>query len=489
MTISIKIKCSLQNREKWKDLLCILKRNDIGCSKLISGSGIFTAICNSICDADRIFGDVCLQELSNDNYHPVMPPELRAKRCVIASRLDSFLAEFSVEDLIREINQQNPSLQVIEIYKLSSGRMLKLVFKSQEMAVNCLSKGIYLYNLSIPPSSLRADSYVKLNYCYRCYSIEDHMSRDCPKPAEYMICSICSSLQHNYKDCSSNFKKCINCDGQHNTMSIACPARKPFIIPNSNVNNNYGTGKTSYTTTPVSFTSTLKSNPQADRTCLVKDVNSMMIKAFMCFMCASNANTSQPGSFCDVLEKLLKVNNLPDFNFGDIDTSSFMVPTSMFNLANLTTDVSVSSCDLQSQSTVADDALTHTNDSSEIVDPATHVNSSAISEDSKISSSSRKKSKNCTVFVRKGGTNNGNIDNISSNESIIIQHNCQNASACRKYNGNLRNFLRKGTISVIELNARNFNIKKNTKAFRGSQNNLIPTRVVTRAGSASSYID
>lgn len=487
MTVVVKIRCSLQNREKWKIVLCILRQNDINCSKLISGSSVFTALCNSMSDADRIFSDRCLQELSDENCQPVMPPDLKAKRCVLASRLDTFLVEFSSEELIKEINEQNSYLEVVEIIKLSSGKLLKIVFKNQDMASMCLVNGILLFNLNIPPSSLRADEFFKISYCYKCYAIEDHTSRDCCKPSEYKICSICSSLEHTYKDCKATDKKCVNCNGQHNTMAYSCPARKAFMkAPAKTV----ATGsKFIYNAASNSYVSKLKSKPvpRAD-----SDLNGMMLKSFMCFIYASNANASQPGSFSDVLHKLLKANNLPEFNMGDVEFPSFVIPSTMVNgnyavpeISNYSSIVHTDSEDDSDDECAAELEQPDVSSFDMNTVPVVSVGCATSNGEAVKSRLSRKKSINCTVFVRKGYNkqNNGNIDNILNSDSVLMQHNCPISSVCRKYNGDLKKFISKSNISLVELTAKNFNTRKNLKSFNNC--NLSVNRTVTRAGSAS----
>ena len=49
--------------------------------------------------------------------------------------------------------------------------------------------------------------------------------KDCPKKGE-VFCSEYAASGHNYRDCKSINKNCLNCGGPHRTMAMACPTKK-----------------------------------------------------------------------------------------------------------------------------------------------------------------------------------------------------------------------------------------------------------------------
>ena len=473
MAISVKIKSDNRNRQRWELLLKLLHDNRVNCSKVLPNKGFFTAICNSVVDAEGIFSDSCCDLLISDGFIPVMPHDLKMKRSVLAFNLDVFLLECNDDSIIQEINIRNESIAVDELHRLSGGKVIKFVFKTSDMAKNCLSSGLFMFNLRVPPSSLKADMNHMLTYCYKCYDIESHISRDCPKPADYKICSLCSSCDHVYKECKTNVRKCINCLGEHNTLSFSCPARQRFLRKPV-VNNKYSDKK--------SFASVTASKPDT-----TTDLNLMMIKSFMCFLYASNMNASNPGSFSSTLAKLLRANNLPDFSLGDLECPSFVIPQTMsdssrfvseFKLLNAS-DKYGNCSDTQKQ---AVDVTSHDTD---------HVHVPSISEnycdsvdddycqvdsgdssnvDSSVdkSASSRntasvylKKSTICALYYKKGYVLPDKFTQrqLKSNENIFIVHECPESNSCRSLK-NIDSLISRKLISVIELPARQFNSKK-----------------------------
>ena len=66
-----------------------------------------------------------------------------------------------------------------------------------------------------------------IKFCFPCYNSEHEISQ-CPMPHDYVVCSLCSSRDHRHNNCISNFKKCINCSGDHTTISSRALLTKLF---------------------------------------------------------------------------------------------------------------------------------------------------------------------------------------------------------------------------------------------------------------------
>jgi hypothetical protein len=195
----------------------------------MSSTDFYIAHCNADKDSDGIFSDGCLGALMLLDCVPVMPPDLRAKRTVVVRFVDKFVYDNSAEELKKDIGEQNQWLQVVQVIKLPSGTAIKLICKSREMAARCLKEGFYMVYLSFPPHALFNEDYIKVSYCYKCYEMNSHTARDCPRGPDYLICSLCSSNEHSYRDCDSTNKKCINCAGNHSTLALSCPSRKYLV--------------------------------------------------------------------------------------------------------------------------------------------------------------------------------------------------------------------------------------------------------------------
>ena len=111
--------------------------------------------------------------------------------------------------------------------KLKKLNGLKVVFTSSNMTSVATERGLSIFQLHIPSQAIKKDEYVSTKVCYICYQLNSHISSDCPKRDQgYKICSNCSSTDHTWRDCNSDIKKCINCQGDHNTMAPSCPKKR-----------------------------------------------------------------------------------------------------------------------------------------------------------------------------------------------------------------------------------------------------------------------
>ena len=79
---------------------------------------------------------------------------------------------------------------------------------------------------SISKHNIKIEDFVNINICYRCYALDDHIAKDCPKDKNYKICEECASTDHTLKNCKANIKKCMNCEEDHITSANTCPVMK-----------------------------------------------------------------------------------------------------------------------------------------------------------------------------------------------------------------------------------------------------------------------
>ena len=99
------------------------------------------------------------------------------------------------------------------------------------MANQYLENGLLMYSFSFPPRmiSIQREKTCESNmtkFCLRFYAYNDHLTVNCTKPRDYKICSEQKSTNHNWRNCSSSAKMCINCHGDHRKMSYQCPSVK-----------------------------------------------------------------------------------------------------------------------------------------------------------------------------------------------------------------------------------------------------------------------
>ena len=88
----VKIKASNPNDPRRKNtLLETLAKEDIYITKLIPLTDGFVIITSSDHDLDKLFNSATTTELLKNDFHPLIPPELKANRCVIIPNVDNYI--------------------------------------------------------------------------------------------------------------------------------------------------------------------------------------------------------------------------------------------------------------------------------------------------------------------------------------------------------------------------------------------------------------
>jgi len=210
------------------NLLIICEKFKIKITKVTSSGSNFNLFCVTFSEAEKLFNVQVLTSLSDGGFTPVLPAQLKSNRSVIIRKIDSHIFD-NTEALIKtELINCNSWCTVGEIIKFNNS--IKIVFTSSEMADKCLSVGLSMFRLHIPGYNITKDRFVNLDICFSCYAIEDHISSNCPQKREnpsFKVCSKCADAGHNYRTCeaSPNSFKCVNCDGNHHALAMACPVR------------------------------------------------------------------------------------------------------------------------------------------------------------------------------------------------------------------------------------------------------------------------
>ena len=319
-----------------QSLLNILSANRVKCSKVFSQVDSFTVVCNSAADADVIFSHECTRSLLARNFDPVIPGELKSKRTILLKRLDSSLYDCEVTSLIDEIHSRNSWLSIGDAYRFTNSRTLKMQCANQDMAARAMETGILAFNLSIPPSDIVQDRFIKITTCYKCYALNDHLAQDCPKGQHYKICSLCSSTEHTFKECNSATKLCLLCGGDHCALALSCPKRKELTVR----------GRKS-DMRPSSFASVIKTNfsrPLPGPLECFREATGSIVKSSMCLLVAGMKNVESPGSFEAVFNSLLLANGLPDFKFGEIQPPTLRTITRFLHTSDTSNE-----CDLEEE--------------------------------------------------------------------------------------------------------------------------------------------
>ena len=208
-------------------LLQILATQQIYVTKIITTKDGYITLTKNDEDQDSIFKGQCLQELKANDFQPILPPDLRAKRTILIFNIDDTIFKHEEEEIKDELIIKNTWIEEItHIFKFPKHNIVKICFSETATAKKATETGLLAFYMSIPSYNIKQEEYVHINTCMKCYKIEDHFTRQCPKDKEYKICSECGSLDHTWRECPSNSKKCINCEGSHRTLANNCPIRK-----------------------------------------------------------------------------------------------------------------------------------------------------------------------------------------------------------------------------------------------------------------------
>ena len=266
---------------------------------------------------DLALHDNCQESLRQENFKVHVPLEYTAMRTIVAKQLDQIIDHYSAEDIIVNIEQSNPWSKVDSVYRLNTpSKMMKIKFKSPEMAQKALSEGIYILNQSIPPRNLEKEIYIKLKPCYNCFGY-DHATKECTKEKK-TICANCASEDHRQNECTSNELKCINCNGDHRTLAAACPIRKKIIKEKSKQVRDRARSRSRSTARPRPSTfaeAAAPSTKKGDKITLnsktIADTKKITSTILTALVSSHYFESIEPGSFQRAIDKILEANGLP----------------------------------------------------------------------------------------------------------------------------------------------------------------------------------
>ena len=232
MMARVKIKSKdTPSKERKLKLLEILCSNEVQVTKVFTTTDEFAILLLNEDNADTIFTKKVKSELAANDFQPLLPPELKVKKSVLVTRLDDLVYERDEEAIVDELIKHNTWIgdDIDTIYKFPNSQTIKITFTQTATAKKCTEKGLLAFNISIAPHTIKQETYISIRCCMKCYCLEEHTTRECPKPKDYKICSECSSIGHLWHQCKEEQKKCINCEGNHSTLAMRCTKRKEIM--------------------------------------------------------------------------------------------------------------------------------------------------------------------------------------------------------------------------------------------------------------------
>lgn len=291
------------------ELLEILFRNQIQITRVFNANDGFVVLSYNDEHSDKIFSKGIKEILDKNGFSPILPPELKVKKSVIVSRVDYLVYDWGETDIVEELKAKNPWAEdgIESVFKFSNSTTLKITFSQSSLANKCLQNGILAFNISIPPTEIRQETYIPIKCCMKCYHLEDHFTKECPKDREYKVCSECSMEGHLWHQCQEQTKKCINCGENHSSLAMKCIKRKEILKEKRREEKEKQ--NMTYAGITRSGNNPIPTNVQPIIPQITKEE---VLKINICVSHARSKNIENPGCYSEELNKILKANNLPN---------------------------------------------------------------------------------------------------------------------------------------------------------------------------------
>lgn len=301
----LKIKsANSKDPQRKRELLSILSTNEIYVTRIITTNDGFVILTFNEEESDKVFKADTIQQLQSKQFNPITPPQLKANRSVLLFRVENFIFSHSESEIKEEIINHNDWVEdITQIYKFPNSNTLKITFQETAKAQKALELGIKMFLMRISPHTMQQDTFLNLMTCMKCYMVEDHSTRNCPKEATYKVCSCCSSNNHTWQECTVERKTCINCQGEHVAVAMQCPVRKEAM------NKKRKDLKETKGTTYAAITK-LNSQPQISTT-TTPELFNMQAKTYSCMLYALFMDSANEGSFQEELDAVFEQNGLP----------------------------------------------------------------------------------------------------------------------------------------------------------------------------------
>lgn len=203
----VKIKTTSKDEKRKLELLRILSQNYIYLTKLIQTNDGYVTITSTDNELDKIFNNNTDTELRKKNFVSQIPPQLKANRSVILTKVDKHISNNEERNIQNEIKDHNEWVtEITSVNKFSSGNMIKVTFSDSLQAKKAQTAGIKRFSLKVPEYNIKQDMYYYINVCLKCYALDSHNTNQYDKDSNYKICSECSMQGHTWRECTATEK-------------------------------------------------------------------------------------------------------------------------------------------------------------------------------------------------------------------------------------------------------------------------------------------
>jgi hypothetical protein len=293
--------------DKGKIFELLIKDLKLPLTALKQTSNGYNAFTEYESDVEKLLTPQAADKLKEMGLEVRLPPKIKAQRSIICRQLDPHVGANTADDLKKEIERCNDRLKVAEVIKFGTHtHVMKIEFTESGMAHHALENGILAFNVKISSRQIKKEEHIDLLMCFKCYQLEKHTTNECPTP-DLIICSECSG-NHNYRDCKSLLKKCINCKGNHRTMAMACPLKKEMIRTKKVTKEEDKRTKEESTYAKI-VQKTIEKVQKQDQTTELKSImQETGMRAYIMILDAHMYNMIEPGSYTERLNETLTSN-------------------------------------------------------------------------------------------------------------------------------------------------------------------------------------
>ena len=126
----VKIKHPDPNDKAKLQLLRTLSESLVYATRIIPTKDGFVVIARTDEDVDKVFKEKLMKELKHQNFNPILPPELRAKRTIVIFNIDENILKHKEQDIIDEFLAENIWMNagIDNIFKIPKSNILKITF-------------------------------------------------------------------------------------------------------------------------------------------------------------------------------------------------------------------------------------------------------------------------------------------------------------------------------------------------------------------------
>lgn len=181
---------------------------------------------------DEFLTSHATDKLAELNLKVIPDQAHRARKTIFIPRLPSFICNAEPENIIDDINSNNPDLIVTHLHFVGNSKRpelpktnAKITFETVHMADVAFTNGFKIGKIDIEPDFFEYENYVEVQQCFKCFSYE-HVSIKCKESQQF--CNKCSG-PHHYKACDSENIQCKNCQESHFSTAPFCSVRKEHI--------------------------------------------------------------------------------------------------------------------------------------------------------------------------------------------------------------------------------------------------------------------